>query len=257
MATTQEKTGHTDEAVEIETIRDKLADARESPLKSYMSLTVGETGVGSFILYELITMLLGPLPGGLGYLLRKKLYPLLLNSTGRGLIIGRSVTIRHPKRIELGNNVTIDDYCVLDGRGAGNDGLVLQDDVLINRNCMIQAKAGPIRLGRRTSIGSNSVIVSLAGVELGEAVLIAGGCYISAGAYHTDDAERAIMDQGAYSRGPILIGDHVWIGTGAIILDGVTVGHGAIIGAGAVVTKDVPEQTIVAGVPAKVIRSRR
>ena len=80
----------------------------------------------------------------------------------------------------------------------------------------------------------------MAGVELGEAVLIAGNVYISAGNYHFDDKNKPVMDQGAWSKGPIIIGDHVWIGTGAVILDGVTVGKGAIIGAGAVVTKDSP-----------------
>ena len=53
---------------------------------------------------------------------------------------------------------------------------------------------------------------------------------------------------------PIVIGDHVWIGTRAIIMKGVTIGDGAIIAAGAIVTKDVPANTIVAGIPAKVIR---
>jgi acetyltransferase-like isoleucine patch superfamily enzyme len=96
----------------------------------------------------------------------------------------------------------------------------------------------------------------MSGVDVGEAVLAAGNVYVSAGAYKIDDISIPIMDQPAYSKAPIKIGDHVWIGTGAVILDGVTIGKGAVIGAGAVVTKDVPDYAIVAGVPAKIIRMR-
>lgn len=237
-------------------IRDKLKKAQTSPLKTYMELTVGDVGFFKFISYELRTFFLGSISGGLGFLLRKRLYPKLFKKTGRGLIIGRNVVVRHAGNIELHDNVTIDDNSLIDGRGAGDAGLVIEDNVIINRNCMLQAKAGPIKMGARTTIGSNSVIVSMSGVEFGEAVLVAGNCYISAGAYHIDDLTKPIMDQGAYSKGPIKIGNHVWIGTSAVVLDGVSIGDGAIIGAGAVVNKDVPENAIVAGVPAKVIRMR-
>jgi acetyltransferase-like isoleucine patch superfamily enzyme len=237
-----------------EIIREKLLQAQASPLRTYLDLTVGPVGLRGFLHYEFLTSLLGSIPGGLGFLLRNKLYPPLFKKAGHGLIIGRNVVVRHPRQIELHNNVTIDDNSLIDGRGAGDEGIVLEDGVIIHRNCMIQAKSGLIRLGPRTTIGSNSVIVSMAGVELGEAVLVAGGCYISAGAYHTGDVSRAIMDQGAYSKGPIVIGDNAWIGTGAIILDGVKVGKSAVIGAGAVVTRDIPANAVAVGVPAKVIR---
>ncbi len=237
-------------------IRDKLAQAQTSPLKTYMSLTVGSVGFGKFFLYEFLTSVFGLIPGGLGFLLRKKLYPALFATSGRGMIIGRNVVLRHPSKIQLHDNVTIDDNTLLDGRGSGDEGVVIEDNVIINRNCMIQAKAGPIKIGKRTTIGSNSVLISMSGLELGEAVMMAGGCYLSAGAYNVDDNDSAIMDQGAYSKGPIRIGDNSWIGTSAVILDGVTIGEGAIVGAGAVVTKDVPAGAIVAGVPAKVIRMR-
>ncbi|MEW6570092.1 MAG: DapH/DapD/GlmU-related protein [Nitrospirota bacterium] len=186
--------------------------------------------------------------------MRKKFYPKLFKKVGQGMIIGRNVVIRHPHKIEVGDNVTIDDCCVIDGHGAGTSGVILEDNVIINRNCMILAKAGPIRLGKRTSIGSNSVIVSMDGVELGEAVLTGGGCSISAGSYHFDDVDAAVMDQGVYSKGPIRIGAKSWLGTGVIVLDGITIGEGAVIGAGALVTKDIPMNAVAFGVPAKVQR---
>jgi acetyltransferase-like isoleucine patch superfamily enzyme len=235
--------------------RDKLAEGRSSPLRTYMDLTVGEVKFFRFLMYEILTFFLGPLPGGVGFFLRKIFYPRLFRKVGRGLIIGRNVVIRHPDKIALGDNVTIDDNCLLDARGAGPKGMVLEDGVIINRNCMIQAKSGPIRIGHRTSLGSNSVVVSLGGVDFGEAVLTAGGIYISAGAYNFDDPDVPIMDQGAYTKGPIKIGARSWLGTCVIVLDGVKIGAGAVIGAGSVVTKDISENSVAVGVPAKVIKS--
>lgn len=237
-------------------IREKLQEGRSSPLGAYMDLTTGQVGLWRFLLYELLTFFLGPMPGGLGYYLRKTFYPLLLRQSGVGMIIGRNVVLRHPDKIVVGDNVTIDDNCLIDARGSGEEGVVLQDEVLLNRNCLVIAKTGPIKLGKRTSIGSNSVIVSLVGVETGEAMLAAGCVYISAGAHHFEQGDQAIMDQGTYSKGPISIGSHTWIGTGVIILDGVKIGRGAIIGAGGVVTCDIPDNSIAVGVPAKVQKNR-
>ena len=239
-----------------EIIRNKLVESQNSPLKAYKDLTIGETSFLKFLYYEIVTFLFAPMPGGIGFFLRKKFYPRLFKSVGRGLIIGRNVVIRHPKNIELGDYVTIDDNCVIDGRGAGDEGIVFEDNVLINRNCMILAKTASIRLRKRASFGANSVIVSMAGVDVGEAVLTAGNCYISAGLYKFDDLETPIMDQTAYSKGPVKIGKNSWLGTGVIILDGVLIGEGVVIGAASMVNKDLPAFTIAIGSPAKVVRER-
>lgn len=238
-------------------IREKLSRAETSPIKTYMDLTVGQVGFARFLLYEFLTSVLGPIPGGVGFFLRRKFYPPLFRRVGHGLIIGRNVVIRHPDKIEIGDNVTIDDYCLIDGRGAGEEGIVFEDNVIINRNCMIQSKAGPIRLGKRSSVGCNSVIVSMDGVEFGESVMTAGGCYISAGSYHYDNVDQAIMDQGVYAQGPIKIGAQTWLGTAAMVLDGVTIGTGAVIGSGAVVMKDIPDYGIAAGRPPVLLGTRK
>ena len=237
-------------------IRNRLAEARKSPLKTYRILTVGDRSTGFFLLYEAVTFLFGPLGGGLGLLLRRKLYRYLFAKMGRGVIIGRNVVFRNPGKILIGDNVTIDDNCLLDGRGGDGVGIVIGDKVVINRNCMVQAKGGTIRIGARTTIGSNSVIVATDGAHIGEAVMLAGGCYVSAGAYAVDGG-GPMMDQPMYSRGPIVIGDGAWLGTCAIVLDGANVGSGAVIGAGAVVNCDIPENSIAVGVPARVVRQRQ
>jgi acetyltransferase-like isoleucine patch superfamily enzyme len=109
-------------------------------------------------------------------------------------------------------------------------------------------KGGEISVGRNTfingaRIASKSKIVIGDGVHIGPEVLI----------MDTDfhDVNDLNSEGGA---SPVIIGNHVWIATRAIILKGVTIGDGAVIAAGAVVTKDVPAGTIVAGVPARVIK---
>ncbi|MBQ2611881.1 sugar O-acetyltransferase, partial [bacterium] len=87
------------------------------------------------------------------------------------------------------------------------------------------------------------------GITIGNSVLI--GHNVTLATLNHD--ERPEFRQNIYPK-PIKIGDNVWIGSNATILQGITIGDGAIIGANAVVTKDIPENTIVAGVPAKKIR---
>jgi acetyltransferase-like isoleucine patch superfamily enzyme len=90
------------------------------------------------------------------------------------------------------------------------------------------------------------------GITIGDRVMIGSHAAISSVThdYAADDMYESVVTK------PISIGNDVWIGTHALVLPGVTVGDGAVIGAGAVVTRDVPPGTIVAGVPARVIRER-
>ncbi len=237
---------------------DGLGAGRKSPLAKYTDFFVGQTGFAALLKYELITILCGNLGGAAGYLMRKVMFRRLLKQAGGGVQFGRCVSLRHPGKISIGDGTAIDDFCLLDARGARPDGFKIGSQVLIARDCLIQAKtdAGFIEISDGCSIGGQSTLSSAGGIRLGRHVMLAGQCYIGGGRYHTEDRGTPMMHQGLYSKGPVIIEDDVWVGAGARVIDGVTIGRGAIVGAGAVVTKDVAPYAIVVGVPAKEIGKR-
>lgn len=227
-----------------------------SALARYKAKAAGEVSWGGFLLYEAFGLLFANLGGALGYVLRKLAAQRLFRSAGRGLILGRGVVLRHPGRIAVGEQVAIDDHAFLDGSGSGECGVVIGDGVILSRNCIVLGKNGHVVLEDRVDVGFNCVFASASGIRVGAATIIAGNCYIGGGRYHHDRLEVPIMDQGAYSRGEIVIGEGCWLGAGAIILDGVRLGRGVIVGAGAVVTKDAPDYAVLVGAPARILRIR-
>ncbi len=114
--------------------------------------------------------------------------------------------------------------------------------------------------GRNVSIGDNSGIgmncVIKGPVEIGNNVMMGPDCLILT-SYHNFDRTDIPMNQQGGGLKPVVIGDDIWIGTRVTILPGVKIGNGVIIGAGAVVTKDIPDYAIVGGVPAKIIKYRK
>jgi acetyltransferase-like isoleucine patch superfamily enzyme len=107
-----------------------------------------------------------------------------------------------------------------------------------------------ISFGTRVDIGENVVIRGGGGVIIGSNVLIAAGTVITSQGHPINPPRW-----GRNISNPVSIGNEVWIGANAVILPGVTIGDGAIVAAGAVVSRDVPSYTVVAGVPARVIRT--
>ena len=107
-----------------------------------------------------------------------------------------------------------------------------------------------ITLGKRVFINSGCCFRDQGGIEIGDDVLIGQQVVIA-----TLNHDMAPNKRGNMSPAPVKIGNKVWIGAHVTILPGVTIGDGAVIGAGAVVTKDVPEKAVVAGVPAKIIKT--
>ena len=232
-----------------------LFDPRRSKLERYMDLVVGERGWWALIRYEVITLLASWVPGALGLVLRKVAYPWLLGACGRNVTFGQGVTLRHPHKIRLGDDVVVDDLVLLDAKGAANDGIRIADGVFLGRGTILSCKEGDIVLGRHVNIGFNSEIFSGSRVEVGDHGLFAAYTYLVGGGHAFDDPERPVIEQERLSRG-ITLGRNVWLGTGAKVLDGVVIGSDVVVGANAVVTASLPDGAVAVGVPARVVRQR-
>lgn len=154
----------------------------------------------------------------------------LYQQRGRGSKIYRSVRMDTPpyRRFSMGQRSVVESFCCIN-------------------NAM-----GDVIIGDFTRIGLHNTIIGP--VTIGSHVNLAQGITVTALNHNFDKPSLRIDEQGVSTK-PVIISDDVWIGANAIILPGVTIGSHAVVAAGAVVTKDVQANTLVGGVPAKVIKS--
>ena len=212
-------------------------------------------GVGRYVLESILQGLFGWVPTILGIGLRAIVYRLMLDMDGLAAI-EPGVRLRFANRIRLARRVYLDQgvyiHACPQGVDIGRGTLVMHGAVLHVYNFRGLPHAG-IRIGRDSLIGEYTVVRGQGGVTIGDRVYTSPLVQIVAVNHVFDDPSRPFVEQGITAQG-ITIEDDVWIGSGAIITDGVRVGRGAVIAAGAVVTQDVPAHTVVAGVPARIVR---
>ena len=137
-------------------------------------------------------------------------------------------------------------------------------DSNVEASLVFEKSAAQIGIGSRTHVGGGTVLAAACQIEIGDDVLVAFGALITDHNSHSLCFAERSSDVREWIRGrkdwaqvpvaPVKIGNKAWVGARAIILKGVTIGEGAVVGAGSVVTKDVPDWTIVAGNPARIIR---
>lgn len=173
--------------------------------------------------------------------------------------LGKGVRILYPPYLKVGDDVTIMDDSYLNCMSTR--GVQIGNHTSIDQNLWLscggaQNSRGYFEIGDCSFIGAYAVMGAGGGISIGSNVLIGQNVNIHAESHRFDDPAQLIREQGVRYQG-VIIGDDVWIGSKATILDGVTIARGAVVGAGAVVTKSVPPQTIVVGVPARVIGYRR
>jgi acetyltransferase-like isoleucine patch superfamily enzyme len=152
---------------------------------------------------------------------------------GEGVVFEAGVLVFHPETIEIGDGVYIGHQTILKG---------------YHRNRMV--------IGAGTWIGQQCFFHSAGGLTIGQDVGVGPGVKIVTSTHRLDVLDQPIL-HAPIDLAPVVIEDGGDIGVGAILLPGVTVGRGAQIGAGAVVTSNIPAWAIAAGVPARVIGSRR
>ena len=153
----------------------------------------------------------------------------LYQHRGRGSKIYRSVRMDTPpyRKFSLGRRSVVESFC-----------------------CINNA-VGDVIIGEYTRIGIHNTIIGP--VIIGNHVNLAQGITVTALNHNFQDISKRIDEQGISTK-PVVISDDVWIGANAVILPGVTIGRHVVVAAGAVVTADVPENTVVGGVPAKIIK---
>jgi acetyltransferase-like isoleucine patch superfamily enzyme len=118
----------------------------------------------------------------------------------------------------------------------------------------LTSEAGSISIGAGCLLNLNVMVAAVDAVSLGEHCMVANGCLITDGNHRFDDPDVPVPWQGFTSKGPVTIGDNVWLGANAVVTSGVTIGRRAVIGANSVVLEDVPAFAIAAGAPARVLK---
>ena len=227
--------------VSIRAYRRRLAEAELSAIDRFRAL-VGMIRKVAFMVLR-------------GVLLRPRL------RRGSGIpFVGRGVRVRGGGQLQVGRRVVFEDYSEI--QATSTRGVLIGDNVSVGSMTMIRPSGYYSRelgvgltIGSRTGIAAGCYLGCSGGIEIGSDVLFGPGVKLFAEDHVFASTEERIRAQGV-RRGPIVIEDDCWLASNVIVTSGVRIGRGTVVGAGSVVTRDIPEFSVAAGNPARVIRSR-
>jgi acetyltransferase-like isoleucine patch superfamily enzyme len=223
-------------------------------LRLYLSRQA--SSLGRYALEQAVLGLFGWVPTVVGIALRALAYRLIMRLEGV-VAIENGVRVRYADHVRLARGVYIDQGVYLHacpgGIQIGEETMVMHHAELHVYNFRGLRRSG-IHIGRGSLVGEFCIIRGTGGVRIGDRVYLSPMVHVYSNSHVFSDPELCFVDQGITAQG-VTIEDECWVGAMAAILDGVTVGHNSVVAAGAVVTRDVPPYSLVAGVPARVIRT--
>lgn len=195
------------------------------------------------------------------FFIRGLLMRLRIMSAKGLLLVGKNVRIFYPKNLQVGYNTIIEDGAEINCLSL--QGIKLGNRVTIGKYAIIRPSniyGGPIgeglTMGDNSNIGPYNYIGCSGKITIGNNVMLAPRVSIYAENHLFDYPEILIRDQGVEKK-EVVIEDDCWLAANCIILAGVTIGKGSVVAAGSVVTTSVAPYSVVAGVPAKFIKSRK
>lgn len=192
-------------------------------------------------------------------MLRGKIISLGHKNISSSVFVGKHVKISEKSMVSIGYKTKIHDGVVIDS--LSKEGVRIGDQCVIGERSIIQCTGGlanlgkGIEIGNRTTFSNDCFFGCAGGVEIGNDVV--AGQYVR---FHSENhkynnLDTLIKDQGVFHKG-IKIGNNCWIGSGVVFLDGARLGDGCVVGANAVVTSIFPNNSVIAGIPAKLLKIR-
>ncbi len=177
--------------------------------------------------------------------------------TQKIVFLGKSTSISNKSNIEFGKGTVIENFCIIDGYA--KEKIVFGNSSKIGAYSILTVTSHLSKFGKGFKIGNNSAmgefchIGASGGVYIGDNVIM--GQYIS---FHSENhnfqnKDIEIVDQGVTSKG-IWLGNNIWVGTKVTFLDGTKIGNNCVIAAGAIVNKEFPDNCVIGGIPAKIIK---